>query len=111
MRFKSDLPEFHDEVRSLLLQLGRNDLAGQLGSLQIVYRCPCTNYGCASFKVAGSSSPDGFEGPQPKRSTFTPSVNLNASKGSVTIITDQLGRITAFEVLQRPDVRRKLLRL
>ena len=109
MKFKSDLPEFYEEVRSLLLKMGRNDLAGQLGALQIVYRCPCTNYGCASFKVAGSNLPDGFEEPQQKRSVFTPSLNLNAEKGSVTIIVDQLDRITAFEVLRRPDVRRKLL--
>ena len=111
MNFKNSLPEFYEEVRSLLLKAGRNDLAGQLKDLAIVYRCPCTDFGCASFKVSGSGLPDAFEEAGPKRSTFTPTFNLNAERGRITIITDQLGRINAFEVLRRPDVRRKLMRL
>lgn len=109
MNLKNALPEFCDEVRALMLRMDRSDLAGQLKELEIVYRCPCTNAGCASFKVSGSALPDAFEAPGPRHSTFTPSINLNADRGKITVITDQLGRINAFEVLNRPDVRRKLM--
>lgn len=111
MNFKNSLPEFCEEVRALVLKMDRHDLAGQLKELEITYRCPCTNPGCASFKVSGSGLPDAFEIPGTRRSTFTPSVDLNAERGKIHLITDQLGRITAFEVLNRPDVRRKLMRL
>jgi hypothetical protein len=110
MNFRNALPEFYEEVRSLLVLIERNDLLGQLKNLEIVQRCPCTEIGCASFKVSGSSSPDTFEQPGPRRSTFTNSLDLNAERGKIILSTDPLGRITTFEVLNRPDVRRKLLR-
>jgi len=105
------LPEFYEEVRSLLVRLERNDLASQLRDLEIVQRCPCTDFGCASFKVSGSTLPDMFEMPgQSRRSTFANSVDLKAERGKIKLGLDQLGRITTFEVVNRPDVRRKLHR-
>jgi hypothetical protein len=111
MYFVNQLPEFYEEVNGLCERLGRTDLSSQLRNLEIVQRCPCTDFGCASFQVSGSNSPDGFEiAPQQRRSTFTKSVDLNADKGKVKLGLDQLGRITSFEVLNRPDVRKQLFR-
>jgi hypothetical protein len=111
MYFTNALPEFYKEVRSLLDRLKRHDLTSQLRELEIIQLCPCTDFGCASFQVSGSSSPDAFEVTgQSRRSTLTKSVDLNAERGKITLGLDQLGRITAFEVLNRPDVRRKLFR-
>jgi hypothetical protein len=105
------LPEFYEEVSSLLDRLGRADLSAQLKNLEIVQGCPCTDVGCASFQVAGSNSPDSFEiAPQARRSTFTKKLDLNAEKGKIKIGLDQLGRITSFEVLNRPDVRKQLFK-
>ena len=105
------LPEFYEEVFGLLERLGRSDLSSQLRNLEIVQRCPCSDFGCASFQVAGSSTPDAFEiAPQPKRSTFTKSVDLNAKNGKIKLSLDQLSRITSFEVLNRPDVRKQLFK-
>jgi hypothetical protein len=111
MFFVNAMPEFYEEVNALLDRLGRTDLSSQLRNLEIVQRCPCTDYGCASFQVAGSNTPDAFEiAPQPKRSTFTRSVDLNAKNGKIKLGLDQLGRITSFEVLNRPDVRKQLFK-
>jgi hypothetical protein len=111
MYFVNVLPEFYEEVSSLLDRLGRTDLSSQLRNLEIVQRCPCTDIGCASFQVSGSTSPDAFEiAPQPRRSTFTKSVDLNADKGKIKLGLDMLGRITSFEILNRPDVRKQLFR-
>jgi hypothetical protein len=111
MFFVNAMPEFYEEVNGLLDRLGRTDLSSQLRNLEIVQRCPCTDFGCASFQVSGSSTPDAFEiAPQPKRSTFTKLVDLNAKSGKIKLHLDQLGRITSFEVLNRPDVRKQLFR-
>ena len=111
MYFVNQLPEFYVEVNSLLERLVRTDLSSQLRNLEIVQRCPCTDMGCASFQVSGSSSPDAFEiAPQARKSTFTKSVDLNPEKGKIKLALDMLGRITAFEILNRPDVRKQLFR-
>ena len=111
MYFVNALPEFYEEVHSLLHRLGRKDLSSQLRKLEISQRCPCTDFGCASFQVSGSSPPDSFEpAPGLKRSTFSTSVDLNAENGKIKLSVDQLGRITSFEVLNRPDVRRQLFK-
>src|SRR5262245_7816496 len=109
--FKSDLPQIYEEVHALMLKLHRSDLASQLKDLNIVYICPCTNFGCASFTVAGSNTPDQFEMPGKTRSTSSGPIDLNAEKGKITIVTDQLGRITGFEILKRPDLRRQVMRI
>lgn len=111
MFFVNAMPEFYEEVNGLLEKLGRTDLSSQLRNLEIVQRCPCTDFGCASFQVAGSSTPDAFEiAPQPRRSTFAKSVDINSGKGKIKLNLDMLGRITSFEVLNRPDVRKQLFR-
>ncbi|HSP06932.1 MAG TPA: hypothetical protein VLR94_07125 [Acidobacteriota bacterium] len=110
MNFRNTLPEFYEEVRSLLGGLGRNDLLSQLNDLEIVWCCPCTDPGCASFTVSGSSSPDSFETAGPRRSASPKSLNLEAKRGKVIVGTDPLGRIRSIEILNRPDVRRKLFR-
>lgn len=110
MNFRNSLPEFYEEVRSLLVRMERMDLLGQLKDLEIVQLCPCTEIGCASFKVSGSSSPDVFEQPGQRRSAFTNMLDLKPERGKVILSTDALGRITTFEVLNRPELRRKLLK-
>jgi hypothetical protein len=111
MYFVNVLPEFYEEVSALLDRLGRTDLSSQLKTLEIVQRCPCTDFGCASFQVSASNTPDAFEiAPQQRRSTFTKSVDLNANNGKIKLSVDSLGRITSFEVLNRPDVRKKLFK-
>jgi hypothetical protein len=111
MYFVNALPEFYEEVSALLDRLGRTDLSSQLRNLEIIQRCPCTDFGCASFQVSGSSTPDSFEvAPQARRSTFTKSVDLKPDNGKIKLTVDQLGRITSFEVLNRPDVRKKLFK-
>jgi hypothetical protein len=108
MNLRNALPEFLDEVESLLLRLNRTDLSSQLRSLEIVERCRCGEVGCGSFRVSGASSPDTFEIARPRRSTYARSIDLNSEKGKIILALDQLGRITAFDVRNRPDLRKKL---
>lgn len=110
MFFIKALPEFYEEVFSLLNRLGRNDLSGQLRNLKIVQRCPCTDFGCASFQVQGSSTPDSFETVSGPRPALSSTVDLDAEKGRIRVGVDQLGRIKSFEILNRPDVRRQLFK-
>jgi hypothetical protein len=109
MYMKEALPEFYDEMTSILDEMGRPDLSGQLRYLEIVQKCPCSNGGCASFKVSALTTADTFETPGPKRSFFTKSLELRNARGKIKLGLDQLGRITSFEILNRPDVRKKLL--
>ncbi len=111
MHFKTKLPEFHDEVASLLERIQRNDLRSQLPYLEIDQRCPCTDFGCASFTVSGSSISDRFESPgERRRMTFTKKLDIKSDRGKIVLNLDQLGRITGFEVLNRNDVRRQLFK-
>jgi hypothetical protein len=108
MKLKSHLPEFCEEVRGLMLKLERSDLAVQLKDLEIVWRCPCSEFGCASFKVSGSNQPDAFEIEPRRRTAGVESADLHPVSGKIIVITDALGRIQAFEVRNRPDVRKRL---
>jgi hypothetical protein len=110
MYFKDILPEFIDEIGPILDQMGRSDLSSQLRRLEIVQRCPCSDMGCASMKVSASTTSDSFETPGPRRSFFTKSLELKDARGKIKLSLDQLGRITAFEILNRPDVRRQLFK-
>jgi hypothetical protein len=109
--FINALPKLYNEVQSLLDRLERKDLSSQLRSLEITQVCPCTDFGCASFQVSGGNLPDSFElAGGPRLSTISSSVDLNAENGKIKVRLDLLGRITAFEILNRPDVRRQLLK-
>jgi hypothetical protein len=109
MNFKDALPEFYEEMSSVLDEMGRSDLSNQLRYLEIVQKCPCTDFGCASFQVSAITTADSFETPGSRRSFFTKSLTLN-TKGKIKLGLDQLGRITSFEILNRPDIRRQLFK-
>jgi hypothetical protein len=109
--YVKDLPEFYDEMTAVLDEMGRPDLSAQLKYLEIVQKCPCSDGGCASFQVSALTTADSFEIPGQRRSFFTKSIQLSNVRGKIKLGLDQLGRITSFEILNRPDIRRKLLSL
>jgi len=43
------LPELAEELRELLMEASRAELASQIPTLKIVDRCRCGDYFCASF--------------------------------------------------------------
>lgn len=110
IKLKQLLPEFYEEIRTVLVQTERNDLASQLPELAIVKLCHCDEPGCGSFTVGQAHPPDSFEVVGPKQSKYVSSLPLKVQKGKISLGLDQLGRITFFEVRNRPDIRRRLFR-
>jgi hypothetical protein len=110
MFLREALPEFYDELTSILDEMGRPDLSGQIRYLEIVQKCPCSDGGCASFQVSAHSTADSFETPGARSSFYTKAIQLTNVRGKIKLGLDQLGRITSFEILNRPDIRKKLLR-
>jgi hypothetical protein len=92
-------PEFARELEQLTASSERPELARDVASLSIVDRCKCGQANCAHFYTA--PPPAGSYGPAHSN------VMLDADSGLVVL--DVVGdTIVAVEVLDRPDVKRRL---
>ena len=97
---KQALPEFADELRTLLEKDGQFELAEQVSNLHIIDRCSCGETSCATFYTV----------PKPKGAWGAGHENmiLDASEG-LLVLDVVNGKIVCVEVLDRDDVRQKLL--
>lgn len=95
------LPEFAAELRQLLVEKGESELAAQVPTLAIHDRCRCRDdICCGTFYT--QPRPDGAYGPGHRNVALTP--------GEGMLILDVVdGVIMCVEVLDREDVREKLL--
>jgi hypothetical protein len=100
MLLKEVLPQFAVELERLLRKQGEVELASQASLLMIVDRCRCGDDFCASF----------YTQPKPK-GAYRPghrSMELEPAEGM--LILDLVGgRIAHVEVVNRNDIREKLL--
>jgi hypothetical protein len=92
-------PEFSDELVRLVQSSARPELADQIPSLPVVDRCGCGQSNCALFYTA--PRPSGAYGPGHSN------VLLDPKKGLIVLDVVE-GRVVAVEVLDRPDVKRRL---
>lgn len=94
------LPVFATELERLLTEAGERGLASQVPTLNIVERCSCGDDFCATFYV--QPKPEGAYGPSHRNVVLPPDDG--------TIILDVVGnQICCIEVLDRPEIRDKLL--
>jgi len=91
------LPGLADELERSLKELGRPELAGQVGSLRIRAVCPCEVEGCGSFYTA-----------LPMKRWFRRGKEVAAGDLFVNTID---GDIVFVEVLGRPDIHATLVSL
>ena len=92
-------PEFWQELASLVAKSERSELAEQVPDLPLVDRCRCGQANCAHFYTA--PRPSGAYGDG--HST----VLLGATRGLIVLdVVDEI--IVGVEVLDRPDVKRRL---
>jgi hypothetical protein len=102
MRLIESLPEFSQELASLLSKAGAPGLAAQVAHLEMVARCSCDDAFCASFYTA--PKPRGGYGPKHRNIVLEPSDGM--------IILDLVDEVIVnVEVIDRPDVRSKLVLL
>jgi hypothetical protein len=93
------LPELSRELTDLLITAREPGLAAQIGDLEIVARCSCSDEFCASFYTA--PKPVGSYGPKHRN------IELGPAKGMIILdLVDD--RIVHVEVLYRDDVGSKL---
>jgi hypothetical protein len=96
------LPDLSRELAELLVTAREPSLAAQIGDLEIVAKCRCSDDFCASFYTA--PKPVGSYGPNHR--------NLQLGPARGMIILDLVDdRIVHVEVLCRDDVRSKLTQL
>lgn len=99
MRLSDSLPDFSQEIASLLSKSGTPDLVEQVAQLNITGRCSCDDEFCASFYTA--PKPHGSYGPKHRNVALEPTAGM--------IILDLVDEvIVKVEVIDRPDVRSKL---
>jgi hypothetical protein len=99
MRLIESLPEFSQELTSLLSKAGASGLAAQVDHLEIVARCSCDDAFCASFYTA--PKPRGSYGPKHRNIALEPDDGM--------IILDLVDEVIVnVEVIDRPDVRSRL---
>jgi hypothetical protein len=99
MRLIDSVPDFAQELVSLLSKAGAPDLAEQVAQLEMVARCSCDDEFCASFYTA--PKPRGGYGPKHRN------VALEPTDGMIILdLVDEV--IVNVEVIDRPDVRSKL---
>jgi hypothetical protein len=95
----TNLPDFAEEIQTLLEAAGENALAAQVPRLKIVDRCRCGDDFCSTFYVG--SKPEGSYG------TGHRNVSLEPKTGMLIVdVVDE--KIAAVEVLYRDDFRKKL---
>ena len=95
------LPEFADELEALLEKDGLHGLVGQVTALRIVDRCRCGEDSCGGFYTV----------PKPKGAWGAGHENmvLDAEEGMLVLDTVG-GKIVHVEILDRDEIREKLLR-
>src|SRR3989442_916253 len=96
------MPELASEVRELAERSGDPGLAEQVSSLRIVDRCRCGDQFCAT--VYTEQPPHEGWGPRHRN------VDLDAEAGCMILdLVD--GRIVSVEILNRDDIRSRLLQV
>jgi hypothetical protein len=94
------VPEFATELRQLLDEQGEHEIAAQVPALTIFDRCRCGDDFCATIYTM--PKPDGAYGPGQRNVVLQPSEGM--------LILDVVnGEISCVEVLDRPEIRGKLL--
>ncbi len=98
------MPELASELQTLLNERGEAALAAQVRDLHLVDRCRCGDDFCATLYLA----------PRPVGSWQDlgqhRNLMLNAEQGMIVLdLVDD--RIVCVEVLDRPEVREKLVRV
>jgi len=94
------LPEFAAELQELLNEAGEPELAAQVLGLRICDLCGCGDDICSTFYT--KPRPQGAFGPGLRN------VRLIPDDGALLILDIVDGEIACVEVLDRPEVRRKL---
>lgn len=100
MLLAETLPDFALELQQLLAKASEPELAAQIPGLVILDRCRCGDDFCSSF----------YTQPEPEES-YGPDhrcMDLDADEGMV-LLDVVAGTIAHVEVLNRDDVRRKLM--
>lgn len=103
MKLKDALPDFYAEVGHLLRKRKLEGLISQLSDLEITDRCDCGEYDCATFHVESLRHLNDVE-TNIIGVRHGDSFDLDAETGMIVVDTDNFGRITGFEVLNRKDV-------
>jgi len=94
------LPEFATELKSLLKDSNRCELAEQVDDLTIVDRCRCEDSFCASF----------YTQPKPEGTYGHPHATIPLEPKDVMLLVDTAdGRIVHVEILHRDAIRDALL--
>jgi len=94
------LPQVAVELTELLTATGRHELAAQVPFLSIVDRCRCGDDFCATIYT--QPKPNGSWGPKLE------CIDLDAERGAIILdVVD--GRIATIEILNRDELREKLL--
>jgi hypothetical protein len=94
------LPSLAIELEQLLKNQGESELAAQVSQLAIVDRCRCGDDFCSSFYT--QPKPEGSYGPGHR------CMDLDAAEGML-LVDVVAGKIAHVEILNRTDVRCKLL--
>jgi hypothetical protein len=96
------LPEFATELQQLLTEKGEPDLAAQVPGLLIFDCCRCgDDICCGTFYT--QPKPEGAYGPGHRN------LRLMPNEGTLLILDVVRGEIACVEVLDREDVREKLI--
>ena len=95
------LPELSTELKSLLENDGLAPLAEQIEFLRLVGRCRCDSKTCATFYTV--PKPEGAWG------AGHHNIVLDVEEGLMVVDTLD-GKIVCVEILDRADIREKLLR-
>ena len=95
------LPELASELRDALTQQGRPDLGAQIDGLRIKSLCGCDDDFCGSFYTG--------EPPNGRWSDLGDHYSLPVETEWLIVLDVVDGTIRYVEVIDRPDVRKKLL--
>ncbi len=102
MLVSDDFPKLSEELQTLLLKLGEENLAQQVPGLRLVDRCRCGDDFCATI----------YTEPKPKKA-YGPThrnVPLGPAKGMIILdIVEE--KIACVEILYRDEIRNKLLKV
>lgn len=108
MTLSQAFPQFLPELRSLLERAGLAAIAEQADGLELAGRCRCGDDFCSTFYVKGCRSPLDPEERSRRDPDWRDCHDLEPEEGFVIVDTDHLDRLTAVEVLERPDVEAEL---
>jgi hypothetical protein len=98
-RLAAIMPEFADELSQLLTEQGETSLAASVIDFWVFDRCRCGSDHCVVIYTRPKP-----EGPYPGRGC----VSLFPKTGAIYLDTSE-GMIACIEVLDRPEIRRKLV--